>query len=212
MASTKTMRMKTVLFIFLMSIATMSCVIKRPPYKPAPGGMLPLAGYEQEVIHLVSEQPCDSTVKLYATNEYSIDSLLRLSEKRYAVFYLGMYYCQEQFFHRIAGYVRLHNDYFDFFPMFNYGSGPGYTYDFMRWEQYYRPVFIPDTAIYEKNVFDAAAEIVPTIDRICPECDHGDKMGASSFIVFERGKYLFHTDYTMDDFTCIEMLERLPLE
>ena len=202
------------IIIAVVLVSAVSCIIQRVPYKAVPGGMSSLPGHEREVIDLVAEQPADSTVKLYVADEWSMDNLLHLSQKRYAVFYVGMYYCSgnESFFHRMVDYMEQHDDYFDFFPMFNYGSGPGYTYDFLRWERYYRPAFIPDSAKYEGKMFHATAEIIPTIDRICPECNHGDKMGASAFIVFERGKFLFHTDYTMDDFTCIEILENLPLD
>lgn len=202
------------IIIAVVLVSAVSCIIQRVPYKAVPGGMSSLLGHEREVIDLVTEQPADSTVKLYVADEWSMDNLLHLSQKRYAVFYVGMYYCSgnESFFHRMVDYMEQHDDYFDFFPMFNYGSGPGYTYDFLRWERYYRPAFIPDSAKYEGKMFHATAEIIPTIDRICPECNHGDKMGASAFIVFERGKFLFHTDYTMDDFTCIEILENLPLD
>ena len=202
------------IIIAVVLVSAVSCIIQRVPYKAVPGGMSSLLGHEREVIDLVTEQPADSTVKLYVADEWSMDNLLHLSQKRYAVFYVGMYYCSgnESFFHRMVDYMEQHDDYFDFFPMFNYGSGPGYTYDFLRWERYYRPAFIPDSAKYEGKMFHATAEIIPTIDRICPECNHGDKMGASAFIVFERGKFLFHTDYTMDDFTCIEILKNLPLD
>lgn len=210
----KTKMMGKAIIIAVVLVSAVSCIISRPPYKPVLGGMASLPGHEKEVMELVAGQPVDSAVKLYVADEWSMDSLLRLSQKRYAVFYVGMYYCSanESFFHRMVDYMERHNDYFDLFPMFNYGSGPGYTYDFLRWEQYYRPAFIPDSAKYGGEMFHAMAEIIPTIDRICPECDHGDKMGASAFIVFERGQYLFHTDYTMDDFTCMEMLEKLPLD
>lgn len=203
--------MKTFARLFVAAVLLSSCIIQRIPHKPAPISMPSLTGREQEAIRLISEFPTDSTIKLYIGDEYSMDSLFRLSKKRYTVFYLGMSYCQEQFFHRIARYVEQHNEYFDFIPMFTFGNGAGYTYDFLRWEQYYRPTFVPDSTVYKEKFFDATVGVDETIRRICPECDV-DKMGASAFFVFERGEYLFHTDYTMDDFTCIEMIESLPLE
>ena len=182
-------------------------------YKPVPGGLLPLAGHEREVIGLVAGQPADSVVRLYAADEQSLDSLVSLSEKRYAVFYLGNHYTDKNFFYRLAEYMGRHEAYFDFFPLFSTGYGAGYTHEMLRWEQYYRPAFVPDSATYggETKLLHPLDEQLPFVRRICPECDT-DSMWLHGIVVLEHGRLLEQTNYRMDKFEVMEMIERLPLE
>lgn len=182
-------------------------------YKPVPGGLLPLAGHEREVIGLVAGQPADPVVRLYAADEQSLDSLVSLSEKRYAVFYLGNHYTDKNFFYRLAEYMGRYEAYFDFFPLFSTGYGAGYTHEMLRWEQYYRPAFVPDSATYggETKLFHPLDEQLPFVRRICPECDT-DSMWLHGIVVLERGRLLKQTNYRMDKFEVMDMIERLPLE
>ena len=206
--------MEKSLCVFALAMVLLSScgVFFNVPYKPVPSGLLPLAGHEREVIHLVGDEPTDSVVRLYAANEQSLDSLVRLSDKRYAVFYLGNHYTDKNFFYRLAEYMGLHEEYFDFFPLFSTGYGAGYTHEMLRWEQYYRPVFVPDSAMYggKTKLFHPLDEQLPFVMRICPECDT-DSMWLHGIVVLEHGRLLKQTNYRMDKFEVMEMIERLPL-
>lgn len=153
----------------------------------------------------------DSLPQIYITDINTIDSLIRLSGKKYKIIYFFSSKCHSSIesFPKLIEVINENNAKVDLFPVSGnkYSEVPNIT-NYLKRQHYFKPIYILDTDKYG-NKSNPFKRIDILTQKLCKECEF-KKMGFSSFFVLDNNNNIvLHNTWEVIGLRKIEQLKEL---